>query len=172
LRALLLEDGNDAIDPWSELMLYVADRAQHLFEIVEPALASGRSVLCDRYADATLAYQGYGRGLSLERIRSLHAHAPLDRRPDRTVLLDLDPRVGVDRARRRNADLGLEHAEGRFERERLEFHRRVRDGYLALAESEPFRFRIVAAEEGPSEVEARVANLLSDLFPALEADEP
>lgn len=172
LRAVLLEDGAAPIDPCTELLLYVADRAQHLAEVVEPALAAGRAVLCDRYADATLAYQGYGRGLDLDRIRALHASAPLDRRPDRTILLDLDPRIGVDRARRRNREFGLDTVEGRFERERIEFHRRVRDGYLAIAASEPFRFRIVAAEEDPRDVETRVADLLCDLFPCLESDEP
>ena len=153
-------------------MLYVADRVQHLVEVVEPALAAGRSVLCDRYLDATLAYQGYGRGLSLDLIRSLHAAAPLDRRPDRTILLDLDPWIGVERARRRNHELGLEQAEGRFEREEVEFHRRVRDGYLTLAGAEPFRFRIVAAEDSPRDVEARIADLLGDIFPALDTGEP
>jgi len=172
LRAVLLEVDANPIAPFAELMLYVADRAQHLAETIEPALAAGRAVLCDRYVDATLAYQGYGRGLSLDGIRTLHSAPPLDRRPDRTILLDLDPRIGVERARHRNRELDIEHAEGRFEREHLEFHRRVRDGYLALAAAEPFRFRIVAAEEDPRDVEARIADLLADLFPALDTDEP
>jgi dTMP kinase len=86
-------------------------------------------------------------------------------------LLDLDPEIGLDRARRRNGDLGLDVAEGRFERETLDFHRRVREGYLALADAEPFRFRIVAAEGTPDEIEARIADLLSDLFPALDTEE-
>lgn len=170
LRAVLLESGDHPIDARAELLLYVADRAQHLVEVVEPALAAGRIVLCDRYADATFAYQGFGRGLSLETIRSLHAAPPLDRRPDRTILLDLDPRIGVERARNRNRELGMERTEGRFENERLDFHRRVRDGYLTLAAAEPFRFRIVAAEESPHAVQARIADLLADLFASLDAD--
>jgi dTMP kinase len=171
LRALLLGDDAGAIDPIAELLLYVADRAQHLREVIEPALAAGTHVLCDRFVDATIAYQGFARGLDLELIRYLHRTAPLDRRPDRTILLDLDPAIGLDRARRRNDDLGLGPTEGRFEREALAFHDRVRDGYLSLADAEPFRFRIVAAEGSAEDIEARIADLLSDLFPALDEDD-
>jgi dTMP kinase len=171
LRALLLGGEVARIEPMAELLLYVADRAQHLRELVEPTLAAGTHVLCDRFLDATLAYQGYARGLDLELIRLLHQKHPLDRRPHRTILLDLDPELGLARARHRNGELGLTISEGRFEREALAFHRRVRDGYLALADAEPFRFRIVAAEGTPDEIAARVADLLSDLFPALDGDD-
>jgi dTMP kinase len=139
---------------------------------VEPALAAGTHVLCDRYVDATLAYQGFARGLDLDFIRRLHQKPPLDRRPNRTILLDLDPELGLDRARRRNDEIALAVPEGRFERETIEFHRRVRDGYLSLAEAEPFRFRIVAAEGTAEQIETRVADLLSDLFPGLDAEDP
>ena len=171
LRSLLLGGELARIEPMSELLLYVADRAQHLRELIEPTLASGAHVLCDRFLDATLAYQGYARGLDLEFIRLLHQKPPLDRRPHRTILLDLDPEVGLERARRRNDELGLSVAEGRFERENLAFHQRVREGYLALADAEPFRFRIVAAEGTLDEIEARIADLLSDLFPVLDTDD-
>jgi dTMP kinase len=171
LRGLLLGGDVARIDPMSELLLYVADRVQHLREFVEPHLASGTHVLCDRYLDATLAYQGFARGLDLEFIKMLHQKPPLDRRPHRTILLDLDPEIGLDRARRRNGELGLETAEGRFERESLDFHRRVREGYLVLADAEPFRFRIVAAEGTADDIEARIADLLSDLFPSLDAED-
>jgi dTMP kinase len=127
--------------------------------------------LCDRYLDATLAYQASPAGLDLDLIRALHRRPPLDRRPDRTVLLDLDPEIGLERARKRNGELGLEAAEGRFEREALDFHGRVRDGYLSLAEAEPFRFRIVDAEDATGPIETRIADLLSDLFPVLDTDE-
>jgi dTMP kinase len=171
LRGLLLGGEITRIEPIAELCLYIADRAQHLREFVEPALASGTHVLCDRYFDATLAYQGFARGLDLEYIRLLHQKPPLDRRPHRTILLDLDPELGLDRARRRNDELGLKDTEGRFERETVAFHRRVREGYLSLAEAEPFRFRIVAAEGTEDEIEARVADLLSDLFPSLDGED-
>ncbi len=171
LRELLLGEEIARIEPVAELLLYVADRAQHLREFVEPHLASGTHVLCDRYLDATLAYQGFARGLDVDYIRLLHQKPPLDRRPHRTVLLDLDPELGLDRARRRNVELGLEATEGRFEREAIAFHRRVREGYLALAEAEPFRFRIVAAEGAADEIGARIADLLSDLFPSLDDED-
>jgi dTMP kinase len=171
LRGLLLGGEIARIEPLAELCLYVADRVQHVRELVEPNLASGTHVLCDRYLDATFAYQGFARGLDLDYIRLLHQKPPLDRRPHRTILLDLDPELGLERARRRNNELGLETAEGRFERETLAFHRRVREGYLSLAEAEPFRFRIVAAEGTTDEIELRVADLLSDLFPALDDED-
>ena len=171
LRGLLLGGEIARIEPLAELCLYVADRAQHLSEFVEPNLASGTHVLCDRYLDATLAFQGFARGLDLDYIRLLHEKPPLDRRPHRTILLDLDPELGLDRARRRNDELGLETTEGRFERETIAFHCRVREGYLSLAEAEPFRFRIVAAEGTAEEIEARVADLLSDLFPGLDDED-
>ena len=171
LRSLLLGGDVARIDPLAELLLYVADRAQHVRELVEPTLAAGTHVLCDRHLDATMAYQGFARGLDLDFIRMLHQKPPLDRRPHRTILLDLEPEIGLDRARQRNRESGLEVAEGRFERETLAFHRRVREGYLTLADAEPFRFRIVAAEGEPDEIEARIADLLSDLFPALDAED-
>lgn len=171
LRGLLLGGEIARIEPIAELCLYVADRVQHLRECIEPNLASGTHVLCDRYLDATFAYQGFARGLDLDYIRLLHEKPPLDRRPLRTILLDLDPELGLERARRRNDDLGLETIEGRFERETLAFHRRVREGYLSLAEAEPFRFRIVAAEGSADEIAVRVADLLSDLFPALDDED-
>jgi dTMP kinase len=171
LRTLLLGEDASGISPMAELLLYVADRAQHVHEVIAPALAAGTHVLCDRYTDATIAYQGFARGIDPAYIRALHARPPLDRRADRTILLDVDPEVGLDRARRRNDDLGLELTEGRFEREALAFHGRVREGYLALAEDDPFRFRIVAAEGGPAEIEARIADLLSDLFPCLDVED-
>ena len=171
LRGLLLGGEIARIEPMAELLLYVADRVQHLREFVEPALAAGSHVLCDRFLDATLAYQGYARGIELELIRVLHQKPPLDRRPHRTILLDLDPELGLERARRRNGELGIEAAEGRFEREAVAFHRRVREGYLALADAEPFRFRIVAAEGTADEIAARIADLLSDLFPALDGED-
>jgi dTMP kinase len=166
LRALLLRESTELV-PEAELLLYVADRAQHVRERIEPALAEGKLVLCDRYADATMAYQAFGRGLDRELVRALHARPPLSLRPDRTVLLDLDPEPALARARRRNRVDGTTSAEGRFERERLEFHRRVRDGYLTLAREEPERFRVVDAAGKVEAVAARVVDALADLLPVL-----
>jgi dTMP kinase len=172
LRSLLLEPGTEPIDPHTELLLYVADRVQHVLEVIDPALARGDIVLCDRFLDATFAYQGYGRQLPLELLVTLHNHPPLDRRPDRTVLLDLDPKTGLERARRRNRERGMTRKEGRFEMEGLDFHRRVRDGYLALAGSFPDRIRVVPADGPEDEVEGRVLEAVRDLFPHLEEGGP
>ncbi len=172
LRALLLGTDVAPIAPRVELLLYAADRAQHVAEVIGPALARGAVVLCDRYLDATIAYQGYGRGLGAGAVLALHRDPPLDLRPARTVLLDLDPAAGLARARARNAALGQALTEGRFEDEDLAFHRAVREGYLALAAAEPRRFRVVAAEGDEDAVESRVVDALLDLVPALRETVP
>lgn len=167
LRSVLLQPAGLPMEPLTELLLYTADRAQHLAEVVLPSLETGKPVLCDRYLDATLAYQGFGRGLGTERIRELHRHLPLNALPDRTLLLDIEVGVGLERARRRNDEMALDAAEGRFERERLEFHRRVRDGYLELAAADPERIRVVDAGGNTDDVESRVRSAVADLWPAL-----
>jgi dTMP kinase len=164
LREVLLRPSPRPMDPMAELLLYTADRVQHLVEIILPALQRGEIVLCDRYLDATLAYQGYARGLGSESVLELHRNPPLDRRPTRTVLLDLDPATALARARQRNAGAGLDRSEGRFEQERIEFHARVRAGYLELAAGEPNRIRVVPAHGGPDEVEERILTALADLL--------
>jgi dTMP kinase len=166
LRGLLLRPAERPPCPEAELLAYVADRAQHLVEVIEPALARGAIVLCDRYADATLAYQGYGRGMDLRWIRELHRRPPLDRVPDRTVLLDLDPETALERARRR--DFERASGEGRFEQESLDFHRRVREGYLDLAAAAPQRIRLVDAAGDEDAVARRVVLALDDLLPPPE----
>jgi dTMP kinase len=167
LRALLLRPDREPMSPVAELLLYVTDRAQHLTELVEPALRRGAIVLCDRYKDATLAYQGHARGLGVERVHALHRHPPLDRQPDRTVVLELEPAVALARATRRNEAEELTATEGRFEQERIEFHRRVREGYHALAAADPVRVRLVDASGDASEVERRVLGCVCDLLPEL-----
>jgi dTMP kinase len=171
LRALVLRPAAEPMSPVAELLLYATDRAQHLTEIVEPALERGAIVLCDRYKDATLAYQGYGRELDLERIHELHRRPPLDRSPDRTVLLVLDPAVALARATRRNVEHDLAETAGRFENERLEFHRRVAAGYSELATAEAERFRVVDAQGSVEEVGRRVLEAVRDLLPLLEGQE-
>jgi len=156
LRTVLLEKGGAPIAPRVELLLYAADRAQHVTEVIAPALLRGAVVLCDRYLDATIAYQGYARGLGAHAVLALHRESPLDLRPMRTVLLDLDPLVGLSRAQARNASSGTELSEGRYESEATAFHRAVRNGYLALAAAEPERIRVVDASGAENVVEARV----------------
>ncbi len=161
IREVLLSPDHRGMCPESELGLYFSDRAQHLREVVFPALRAGKLVVSDRFTDSTLAYQGYGRGLSLELIRRLDRIMTGSFRPDLTVLLDLAAEVGLSRARRRNRKSESHRKEGRFEIEALAFHERVRRGYVALARRERKRFVLVPAEGSPARVhEAVWARLL------------
>jgi dTMP kinase len=154
IRAVLL-DPSSKLDPIAELFLFAASRRQHVVEIIRPALDRGAVVLCDRFTDATLAYQGFGRLIDLDRLRTINAWATGSLAPDLTLLFDLDEQEGLLRARARNA--AASPHEGRFEAEDLRFHRRVREGYLALAAAEPGRFSIIDAGGTPDEVATRTA---------------
>lgn len=144
LRGLLL-DCRSQIAPEAELFLYLADRAQHVAEVIRPALEAGALVFTDRYADSTVVYQGYGRGLDPERLHELNNAAVGGLWPRLTLLFDLTPETGLARARARNEREGLTQSEGRFEAEALAFHERVRQGYLERARLFPERFRLVNA---------------------------
>jgi len=163
VRRILLDPANTQLDSKAELLLYAAGRAQHLAELIAPELASGKIVLCDRFSDATLAYQGYGRGLDLELIRTLDRLVTDQMRPDLTILLDIDAAAGLARARGRNSLGGLE-SEARFENEDLSFHERVRQGYLELAKGEPARFRIVDASLQPEAVQKKLRQIVDGLL--------
>ncbi len=130
LRATFVDPGLE-IDPLAEALIISASRAQHITEIIEPALANGRWVLCDRFVAATLAYQGYGRGVDLATLRLLAGIATRGRAPDLTLLLDIDTDLSRERVRARASESG--EAVDRVEREDAAFHTRVREGYLALA---------------------------------------
>jgi dTMP kinase len=151
VRQILLGTGGARREPMSELLLYLADRHQHLHEIVKPAVAKGITVLSDRYHDATLAYQGAARGIPIETIDRLAVILEIPE-PDLTFLFDLDPAIGLMRARSRNAADFAAAAEGRFEDEEIGFHKAVREAYLSLARRSPHRFRIIPAEGTPDEV--------------------
>jgi len=161
VRKILLDPANRSLDPTAELLLYAASRAQHLREIILPALANGMTVLCDRFSDATLAYQGYGRRLDIEMIRSLDRIVTTGMRPDLTILFDIEATMGIERARGRNNSLGLE-AEARFENEELIFHDRVRQGYLKLVVQEPDRIRIVDASGTSEAVQEQVRKIVDE----------
>ena len=152
LRAILLSQKSSNLDDRAELFLYLADRAQHVAEVVRPALAAGQVVVCDRYVDSTVAYQGYGRGLDVALLTQLNDVAVAGLLPDLTILLDLDAATGLTRAVARNDASGLAQSEGRFEAEHLDFHTRVRQGYLALAAAQPARFVIIDAAPDPDYV--------------------
>jgi dTMP kinase len=142
--------------PLAETFLFLAARHQHVAERVRPWLKRGRVVLSDRYADATVAYQGYGRGLDPEMIRELNVRATGGVLPDLTLLFDLDPAVGFRRIGRRRRD--------HFERQALAFHRRVRRGYLEIQRAEPKRVRLIDASRDPGRVAADVQAIVGEFL--------
>ncbi|WP_305043893.1 dTMP kinase [Geoalkalibacter sp.] len=159
IRAILLDAANTSLVSAAELLLYAAARAQHVEEVIRPALAKGRIVLCDRFTDATLAYQGFGRGLSLAQIENLNTLARGTTVPDLTLLFDLPVEVGLRRALKRIAGTSGP-AEDRFEQESRQFHERIRLGYLTLAGQEPERFRLIHADADPEQVFAEVVTVV------------
>jgi dTMP kinase len=159
IRALV-QDPALATSPRAEALLYAAARAQLVDELVEPLLAAGTWVILDRFVDSSLAYQGAGRGLGVDAVGAINEFATGGLRPDRTILLDVDPAVG----RARQASRG--HAPDRLEREDERFFAAVADAYRTLAEAEPERFRVVDAAPAPGEVLAAVLEAVGDLLPA------
>ncbi len=166
IRAILLDTASH-LDPVAELFLFAASRRQNVVEVIRPALDRGQVVLCDRFTDATLAYQGFGRRLNLDQLRTLNDWATGSLKPDLTFVFDLPEETGVGRARSRNAGATID--EGRFEAEDLRFHRRIREGYLALAAAEPQRFAIIDAAGTPDQVFERMMTALSARAPQIAA---
>jgi dTMP kinase len=154
IRRILLDAANQDLRPTAELLLYFASRAQNVDECIRPALAAGKIVLCDRFTDSTLAYQGYARGLGEETVLALDRIACRGLAPDLTVLIDVDVECGIARAQKRNA--GSDAAETRMDDQSLEFHRKVREAYLALARRHADRFRIIDGRGAPETVAERV----------------
>jgi dTMP kinase len=158
IRGILLSSDNAGMEPMTELFLYVADRVQHYRQVIAPALRQGKAVLCDRFSDATTVYQGFGRGLDLAWIEEIHARVLENIRPDLTFLLDLPVEVGLRRAWKRLENDKTQ--EDRFEKETLDFHRRIREGYLTLARNEPGRIIIL---DGMKEEEVLHREIVSHL---------
>jgi len=159
IRGALLDPENEGMDPVAEMLLYAADRAEHMAKVIRPALARGGVVICDRHADATVAYQGYGRGLNLGLIERMNETATGGIRPDLTVVFELTTVLGLTRAIDRNEDAGT-FDESRFEQEELEFHERVREGYLDIASKEPQRVKVIDASGTEDEVYGILAGLV------------
>ena len=159
IRAILL-DPESHLDRVAELFLFAASRRQHVVELIRPALRRGQVVLSDRFTDSTLAYQGFGRVIDLDQLRTLNAWATDSLIPDLTLLFDLPEEAGLARARSRNA-AATPH-EGRFEAEDLRFHRRVREGYLALAVAEPKRWVTIDADGTADDVFDRMIAALAE----------
>lgn len=160
IRSILLDPDSAAMNPAAELLLYTADRVQHIQEVILPAIQGGGIVICDRYFDATLAYQGVARGLDMTLILDLHNLICRNLKPDLTFLLDLPPETGLLRAWKQLESGSRMNTESRFENETIAFHERVRGGYLAIAEKEPERFRIIDASQSQVQVQAQITRVL------------
>jgi dTMP kinase len=160
IRKVLLDSGTAGLSPLAEMALMFASRAQHIAEVIEPALTGGNIVLCDRFTDSTEAYQGSGRRLGSEPVRELHRVLCGNLQPDLTLLLDSNPAASLVRARRRNQraskSANRSHDENRFEQETRAFFVRVREGYLAIARRDPARVVTVDAQGTPRQTHQRI----------------
>jgi dTMP kinase len=157
IREILLSVDHTNMKPLTELLLYNAARAQHIEEVILPALNRGAVVITDRFTDSTFAYQGYGRGIDLKLLESIDKIATNGLRPDMTMLLDLDVETGLKRNRRINKT-------DRLELEDVEFHKRVRKGYHELAAKEPERIKVLDASVGIEELNIVIAKIIPDLI--------
>ncbi len=162
IRSVLLDARNHGIEPMTELLLFFASRAQNVAEVIRPALDAGQVVVCDRFTDASVAYQGYGRGLGSAAVQQLSEVACGDLQPDLTLWLDIEPAAALARVGERES--GRSAGRDRMESEALEFFLRVRDGYAQMHADQPQRIRRVVAEGSVSEVFGRV---LAAALPAL-----
>jgi dTMP kinase len=164
IRSILLDPASKDLVPAAELLLYMADRAQHIHSLIKPRLAEGKIVVCDRYFDATLVYQGFARGLDTALICDLHRIIFEDLKPDITLLLDLPPRVGLARAWQELDSGSRPDTESRFEEEAIGFHEKVRAGYLELAGRESDRFKVIDASRKIDEVQADIRKVLAEFL--------
>ena len=164
IREILLNRGGFDISGEAEVFLFAAARAQHTDAVIRPALDKGQVILCDRFSDATIAYQAYGRGLPLEAVREICRFASRGLSPRLTLLFDLPVEKGLERAFRRIAGREERSREDRFEREHLDFHRRIREGYLTIAREEPDRVKIVDASRDIESTRLEVRAILSSFL--------
>jgi len=162
IRSILLDPASKELVPAAELLLYMADRAQHIHALIKPRLAEGKIVVCDRYFDATVVYQGFARGLGIGFIRDLHRVILEDLIPDITLLLDLPPRIGLARAWQALDNGNRSDTESRFEEETISFHEKVRAGYLELSRREPRRFKVIDASQKIDEVQRDIRKVLAE----------
>ena len=161
IRHVLMRMENKELQPRTEILLFLAARAQLVEQVIKPALLDGKIILCDRYGDSTLAYQGYGHGLDLEQLRKMLDFATDHLKPDVTILLDLDVKTGLMRKK-------AEDEWNRLDAYEVLFHERVREGYLKLAHEEPERWQIVDASQG---IDAVQEDLFQIILDALENNE-
>ncbi len=157
ITSLLKWSKNIAISPLSELLLFNASRSQLVTELLKPELDKGTVVVCDRYTDSTIAYQSYGRGLDIEMVKSINKISTKGLAPDLTILLDVPVEAGLERKHDRKPD--------RFEKEHVDFHRRVRQGYLTLAKAEPKRWMVINGMQSKEVIAALIWQKISKLLP-------
>lgn len=157
IRQILLEHGEEPLPDIAELLLFFASRSLHISNKIRPALEAGKWVICDRFTDASRAYQGAGRGLDMQRINLLADWVQDDLQPDMTLLLDAPAEIGMQRAQQRGET-------DRLESEQISFYERVRAGYLALAEANPGRYRVVDAARPLQEVQVSIGAVLEQIF--------
>ncbi|MEE9566390.1 MAG: dTMP kinase [Desulfobacteria bacterium] len=163
IRAILLDAAHTTMIPLTELLLYEADRAQHVHQVIKPALAANKVVVSDRFFDATPVYQGYARGYNLDLIQQSHQMVLGGLKPDLTLILDLPVHEGLERAWQRINSQSEGLPEDRFEKEAVAFHERVRQGYLTLANDEPNRFRLIDASRDEQAIHKEIAEIVLGL---------
>ena len=161
-KIFLHSDNKDNITPLTELLLVTASRVQHIHQVIKPALSEKKIVVCDRFFDATVAYQGYAGGVPLPAIYRCHEIFLDSINPDLTVLLDCPVEVGLGRSRSRNVAEGKQREEGRFEEKALDFHAKVRQGYLDIAGREPDRFRVIDSDQSVENIYAEVLLVVTE----------
>jgi len=157
IRSIILDPQHTSMDARTEALLYAAARRQHLVEKVEPALREGLTVLCDRFVDSSLVYQGYARGLGMEEVWSINRFAVEGRMPDLTLLFDIEPEIGMSRI-----EANAEREKNRLDMESMAFHGKVREGYMLVAENNKERIRIVDASKTPDQVEREMIKYVED----------
>ena len=164
LRNIILDSANLHISDRTELLLILSSRAQNTEEIILPALKEGKVVLCDRYSDSTLAYQSFGRGFDLDTVKEMCVFSSGGLKPDLTFLIDIDPALGLDRAK---LSAKIKTARGdhdRMESQGLAFHRKVREGFLKLANAEPERFRVLDGKEPIEKIHSEIVKLTTEIL--------
>ena len=164
IRKIVLHADNTDLTSMAELLLYEAGRAQHVQEVILPNLNKGVHVICDRYGDASIAYQGAGRELTPQLVKELNQLATGGLQPDLTFLIDIEPEQGLKRAQARNLEFNFTVEEGRFEEEDIEFHRYVREAYFTLAHEAPERFRVINGNNTIEEIQRQIQQIALPLF--------
>lgn len=157
MRNLVLHD-KERLAPYTELCIYLASRAQHVADVILPALRGGKIVLCDRFNDSTVAYQGYARGLGMVLVGRFCNFIAQDLRPDLTICLDLDPSIGLARLVKKS-----KNSLDKIENENVAFHQKVRDGFHLIAEEDPTRFKMIDGEQDEKDVLAQAMNLINPI---------